>query len=220
MYETLGPNEQRLPKDPGDKYDSFKWDSKWDSPGSGLKQVYIDGYLYKVNNIESAKKLHKLRLNIDKLAARLVDKLDYLYKTESEEFVNGVLIFLDIHGTYERSKKDRIFLVPGFNSLITSKFLLSEIPYGDKTGFEGLCIPRYRAYIKGEFPVGLDKNMRATYRDIFLNLNMSKKELKDLIIHEISHTGCNHCTFIPDNHGFIFKKFEALLKSLSGDLFN
>ena len=65
---------------------------------------------------------------------------------------------------------------------------------------------------------GTDKNLRALYRVILFrirdsnnNIRFSDEKLKQLFVHEISHTFANHVKFRFDDHGEDFKIFERLV---------
>jgi hypothetical protein len=177
--------------DPGDKYDSLKWDF---DETSGYNVIDIDGYPYKVlSDLKPkyqkriAEKLHCLRLLTNEIADNIGDFA----------WGPGIDIFEYIH----RPGKDG-----------TSNYLLSGIK--TDTGFEGLNKPKGRIRTE-DVNVGPDKNLRARWRDIFLLLNyrnpmISKDEL-DLYVHELAHTGANHVTFRPDDHNLDFTSFEDLI---------
>lgn len=222
-------------KDPGDTYDNVKWNL----PTNNLERVYHNGYLYKLNKNRnsfgsafshkpqknSLPKLTYIRSEIDRLCLSLYKQLvtdpNFIDRGDTD-LVNGIFIFLDIHGPLDRSDDNRFNYVPRdfFKNRVTSKYLLSEIPIESSTGklFNAINTPHQRFYDHSEVPLGRDKNMRSCYRDIFISTNLDNSELRDLIIHEISHTGCNHQTWIDDNHGADFKKFEKMLTKVANEI--
>ena len=216
--------------DPGDIYDKGKWVF---SDNDLISYNMDDGYLYKINdtgsstkNLKQVSRLVKIREGIDQLCFRVLD----FYKTNNNnidpEFANGILIFLDIHGTVRRTNKDSIYFTKNFNKRlksfqnISSKYLLSELPINNDVAgqFIGLDVPKMRYIAKGEPFVGPDKNIRASYRDIYLNKDISGIKLKNLILHELSHTIANHCLYRINDHHEDFKRAESFLKYLSEDI--
>ena len=97
-----------------------------------------------------------------------------------------------------------------------NSYLLSEMQLG--TQFDGLNKPK-KLY-KSNHPIGEDEYLRAEYRDVFLRLRnqngrfRTRKSIIDLVIHEITHTMCNHVTWRDDNHGKDFTDSENLLKNV------
>lgn len=103
------------------------------------------------------------------------------------------------------------------------QYLLSEMQIG--TQFNGINKPRqlYKTKLK---PIGDDGSDRATYRHIFLTLRHSNgkfktiKPLIDLLIHELTHTMCNHIRWRNDDHGKDFIKYEKLLTDVYNKIYN
>ena len=97
-----------------------------------------------------------------------------------------------------------------------NNYLLSEMQLN--TIFNGLNKPKELYICNSE--LGPDKNLRAAYRHIFLSLRKNNGEFKNinnitnLVIHEITHTMCNHVTWRDDNHYDDFKYCENLLKNI------
>ena len=95
-------------------------------------------------------------------------------------------------------------------------YLLSEMQID--TQFDGLNKPKN--LYKSNNKLGEDKYLRASYRDVFLRLRnnngqfRSNQSIIDLVIHEITHTMCNHVTWRDDNHGKDFTDSENLLKNV------
>lgn len=101
-----------------------------------------------------------------------------------------------------------------------NKYLLSEMQLN--TEFDGLNKPK-KLY-KSNTKLGPDNYLRASYRDIFLRLRKNNGEFKNmnsirnLVIHEIAHTMCNHVTWRDDNHHWDFEMCEDILKRANLDL--
>ena len=197
--------------DHGDLMDA----EKWDFPEDNIPVYWIGKYPYKAYSRESAQKLAMIRNKIDKLCHNLVINRSgprgWENSTANEQYLNGVDLFLSLH---QETYHDPYLLPSPFfeiaeRGLPTSKYLLSEIPRGTK--FAGLNKPKQR-YIDNTLPsIGKDKNGRALYRDIFLDLNRSEKSLKNLIIHELSHSMANHIGYRPDDHHADFLWAEKLI---------
>ena len=209
-------------EDPGDYYDKQKNGVAWDFDETNTVEIHIDGYPYKVRPGRDAEKRAE---ELAKLREKINDLSEYLIENQEEwlgqgQLTDGVYIFLDIHSENQHSPEH---IPPHFQNRIynngtTSKYLISEIPKPRKgqdkfPDFLGLSKPKYR-YYSSDTHVGPDKNIRAFYRDIFLKPGVKGKELDDLVIHELAHTGCNHCVFRPDDHGQDFQQFEKLLKNV------
>lgn len=186
--------------DPGDKYDSMKWDF----PEKNMNVYYIGKYPYKSKSKENAIKLSIIREKIDILCKNI-----YNDKINIKTNINGVCIFLELHMEFIHNPINlpMPFFEIAKKRLSVSRYLLSEIPKG--TGFIGLCKPKMR-YIDKNLPsVGKDGCGRALYRDIFLDLD--DRNLKSLVIHELAHCVCNHIQWRPDDHRADFKSAEKLI---------
>jgi hypothetical protein len=203
--------------DYGDKFDKPPYKEPgmaWDFPEDNIQEYMIDNYVYKAKNSKSAKILSSLRKKIDKLCLNLINSKDEWYNsTKNQSYLDGVDIFLGIHCELYHNPdflpKDFIHEYNNNTKIKTSKYLLSEIPHG--TPFDGLNKPKMR-YADNIAPhVGKDGNIRATYRDIFLNLSKSQNILKKLLIHELAHTMANHVQFRPDDHHADFIWAENLI---------
>ena len=115
--------------------------------------------------------------------------------------------------TYSNIEQQRINC---FLLIHPENYLLSEMQLG--TQFDGLNKPK-KLY-KSNNKLGKDQYLRAEYRDVFLRLRnnngqfRSNKSIIDLVIHEITHTMCNHVTWRDDNHHDDFKHCENLLKDV------
>jgi hypothetical protein len=195
-------------RDPGDKYDKMKWDF---NERKGYSVIYIDGYPYKVLNKGSKKVQEQVAMKLKSLRD-FVNKICYnlnRYRYNYPDYVqDNIDLFLDIHEESEFVNNHRCFKkrIP-YGS--TSFFLLSQIP--PNKGFDGMNKPKER-YISNEPYIGPDQNLRANYRDIFLNLN--NVNIKKLLIHELAHTFCNHVQWRPDDHGQDFITAENILKDM------
>ena len=158
--------------------------------------IKIDNYKYKVlniykNNNDAAIILHQIRLFINKIS-------EYL-----------------IHSNYDNP--NLIKYVDCFLSIHPHNYLLSEMQLN--TQFEGLNKPK-QLYKCNKYSLGKDKYLKAKKRDIFLKLRKNNGKFKsyeliiELVIHEITHTMCNHVTWRDDNHHSDFKFSENLLKNV------
>tara|TARA_E500000178_G_scaffold356217_1_gene432548 strand:+ start:4248 stop:4796 length:549 start_codon:yes stop_codon:yes gene_type:complete len=122
------------------------------------------------------------------------------------------LYFLE--NLYNYSDKDQI-LIKCFLDIHPNNYLLSEMQLN--TVFDGLNKPR-NIYLSNKESIGKDKKFRAQYRHIFITLRdkfgifNSNDEIMKLVIHELSHTMCNHITWRDDDHGSDFKHAENLIK--------
>jgi len=164
------------------------------------KVVNLNNNNYKVLNIykdyyDSALLLDKIRNFIDIISEYLhVNK--YRYKLLEQKHI---YCFLLIH---------------------PNNYLLSEMQLN--TEFDGLNKPK-KLY-KSNTKLGPDNYLRASYRDVFLRLRKDNGEFKNinsirnLVIHEIAHTMCNHVTWRDDNHHWDFEMCENILKEVVNDL--
>ena len=93
-----------------------------------------------------------------------------------------------------------------------------DITTGDQGSikFEGLNKPK-GVYISNKMNIGEDKNLRASYRLIFLTLrdengNIKKiKNLRKLIAHELTHTALNHVRWREDDHDTKFNRYNKII---------
>jgi len=193
--------------DPKDFYDNLKWDI----PETSLIHVYVDNYLYKVKNTptypNAVNKLVYTRKEIDRLCNAL--EQDYLQNSNkyNQETRNNIQLFLEIH---QPNSMKTVFEKKYF-------YLLSEIPKENRD-FEGLNKPRGRFLCRDAISIGPDKNLRASYKDIFLTLSLDKKKYKELVLHELAHTGCNHIIWRDDDHNGDFKNFYRILDRLANEI--
>ena len=186
----------------------------WDfNESTNYKTIYIGEIPYKVlvkrNNvylsdyIEAAELLYSIQIIIYMISHKLQQNLKL--NKYSKEDQKGIKCFLSIH---------------------PNNYLLSEMQ-DDKllsVKFNGLNKPKNVKYDNNVQPLGPDGKKRAEYRDVFLLLRDKKNnllELEDLIllvIHEITHSACNHVTWRDDDHGEDFKRYERLIKQAYNDL--
>jgi hypothetical protein len=124
-------------------------------------------------------------------------------------------IKLALNSSYEFSSKHSF--IPQAFVFITTPINIQEIPHN--MGFEGLNKPKN--IVKFTFKpkqFNQDNGYRAGRRHIMLAVRTNKNELrkwdkvKRLILHEISHTLCNHVTYrTKGNHLDDFKYTEKTI---------
>ncbi len=188
--------------DPGDKFDPLPWDLS----ESSMYKYIVNGKLYKIKSDSNTQQgLNALNLlvhtrnEIYRLCMEIHRNLKSGQAPKDRELLDFINLFLDIHCEHCGSRG----------------YLLSEIPNGSV--FEGLNKPKGR-YITREKNIGTDYNLRASYRDVFLRTNMSLHDYKLLVVHELSHTGCNHVRWRDDDHGPDFKKMEKFLLKMAKNI--
>jgi hypothetical protein len=195
-------------KDHGDKYDKEKWDFN----EKNIPIYIINKYPYKARSRKNAEILAMIRDKINILCYNLeINKSKWKNTTTNKEYIEGVNIFLGLHKEYyyDSSTLPKPFYSISKKGQTTSRYLLSEIP--KKTPFDGINKPKLR-YTDINVPsVGKDGKGRALYKDIFLNLSLSDRNLTKLIIHELAHTMANHISYVEDNHHADFKWCENLI---------
>ena len=165
----------------------------------------------------------------------VVNKIPYKVLNKYSNYVDCVKILIYLRdiiylmcvylsvNIYKYNTKDQIaikcFLDIHFNK--KNPYYLSEMQIG--TQFNGLNKPR-NLYRSNEPPLGEDGKDRAKYRHIFLTLRnpngcfKSIKSITDLLIHEITHSMCNHIRWRNDDHGDDFKYYENLLKKVYNEI--
>ncbi len=201
--------------DPGDKYDKPPYKvpgMAWDFSEDSLNVYKIGKYEYKAMNQKNAKLLSSLRKKIDILCENILDDIDsWVNSTNNQSYLDGVFLFIGIHKEhyYDPDTLPLYFAEIAVKGTKVSRYLLSEIPKG--TPFDGISKPRMRYIDNRSSPVGKDGNMRAMYRHIFLNLDISDKKLTKLIIHELAHTMANHVRYRPSDHFSDFIWAEKLI---------
>ena len=212
-----------------DKYDA----EKWSFPETDLLVYYVSDYPYKINdtgsyegNLKSVERLVCIRESISLLCTKVYYYLKDNLQNIDPEFASGLMLFIDIHGLLKRSNKDAIYYTDKFNIKLknnnkySEKYLLSELPIKNKVAmqFNGLDVPMMRYIDPTADPIGLDGNIRSCYRDIYISNKLKGRELKDLMLHELSHTICNHQLYRSDDHFGEFKRAEDFLKILAHDI--
>jgi hypothetical protein len=114
-------------------------------------------------------------------------------------------------------------LVDRISVLLSTRFHVQEIQLDtpeEPVKFEGLNKPK-NIISTNEVGVGPDGKLRAKNRLIFLKLRWNSGKLKNLdqlynlIIHELTHTACNHVTYREaGNHAEDFKECEKYLREV------
>src|ERR1700753_3869433 len=80
--------------DPGDAFDS----EKWDFPEDNIPVYWIGKYPYKAQSQKNAQKLANLRNKIDQLCHNLImNKQEWEDSTSNLSYLNGVAVFLGLH---------------------------------------------------------------------------------------------------------------------------
>jgi hypothetical protein len=193
--------------DPKDAYDNMKWNI----PETSLITYTVDGIIYKVCNTKDSKKSLKKLIYTRNEISRLCRALEKYYKKNhnalhNKELKDSIQLFLEIHNPKSGLFKKKYY------------YLLSEIPTKpDNPYFEGLNKPRGR-FLSNEKNIGPDRNLRAMFKDIFLTLYPNKKQYKDLVLHELCHTACNHVIWRDDDHNDDFKRFYKLLDTIANEI--
>jgi hypothetical protein len=117
-----------------------------------------------------------------------------------------------------KSILENVMITPEIELLINTPFLLQEMQLVKDQKlikFEGLNKPK-KVHLTNEIEIGPDKQLRAEYRIIFLNLRKNGKlqtinSLKKLIAHELTHTALNHVLWRDDDHGPEFKLMNKII---------
>ena len=185
-------------------------EDKWEFREDHIPVVYDNiGYPYKVSTPDGLSKLIIIRDKIRKLCYNLIGNE---YTWQGSKGAYGVHIFLDLHCEFpkESNQLPSPFYEIAQHNYPVSKYLLSEMPKGNK--HMGLNKPRMRHIDFMAPKVGKDGQLRAMYRDIFLDLGNSDNDLKNLVIHELAHSMANHIVYRPDDHHADFKWAEKLIK--------
>jgi hypothetical protein len=117
-------------------------------------------------------------------------------------------------------------ITPEIELLITTPFVLQEMQLKKDQlvyKFKGLNKPK-NVNFSNEPEIGPDKNLRASYRHIFLTLRNSNGKLKTidslkpLIAHELTHTALNHVRWRDDDHDKNFMLYyNIILRNLHFD---
>jgi len=117
-------------------------------------------------------------------------------------------------------------ITPEIELLITTPFVLQEMQLKKDQliyKFEGLNKPR-NVKPTNQDEIGPDKNLRAGYRHIFLELRnyngrlKTIDSLKPLIAYELTHTALNHVRWRDDDHDKNFMLYyNIILRNLQFD---
>ena len=109
------------------------------------------------------------------------------------------------------------------NNFISVPYIVQEIPENDV--FEGINKPKHIQYTKYSRGFPRDDEYITGYRLIMLKIRRKNGKLrawnsiKKLLLHELAHTMCNHCTYREEgNHQDDFKKSEEFLTTLANQL--
>ena len=152
---------------------------------------------YKVLNLPGKKLVAKRLYYIENFIYSLSNLIYKNLNKVSCSIKNKCIVFLSIHPYY---------------------YYLQEMQ--TNTGFLGLNKPK-NIHLNQYLPsVGKDKLLKATHRGIFLQIRDSNSRVKNisdllpLVIHEISHTGCNHVRWRDNDHGDDFYEFETFIYGL------
>jgi hypothetical protein len=169
--------------------------SKWDiDEDTRFKMVYVNQQLCKVLNNKDE--------NMNTLAGKY---LCLIY-----DYINAIRIDLSLN--YSFAEKNS-FITESL-IFITTPFTIQEIP--NNVGFEGLNKPKnIVSYTFRPAQFKQDNNYRAGSRHILLAIRDKNNKIRNwtavkrLILHEISHTLCNHVTYRTEgNHLSDFKNAE------------
>jgi len=118
------------------------------------------------------------------------------------------------------SIKHNEMITPEIELLLTTPFILQEMQLKKDQllyKFEGLNKPKM-VRLTNEEEIGPDKNLRAEYRHIFLQLRNSRgkiktlNSIKNLIAHELTHTALNHVRWRDDDHDKTFNLYNQIIK--------
>lgn len=109
------------------------------------------------------------------------------------------------------------------NNFINVPHFVQEIP--DNKMFEGINKPKHIQYSKHPRGFPRDDQYITGCRLIMLNIRYEDgkirpwKDIKKLLLHELAHTMCNHCTYRDEgNHQHDFHKSEKFLTTLANQL--
>ena len=197
-----------LHEDPRDRYDTVKWD--FDDSKLHIA-VGSDGYVYKLIRPSQEKIyiLEKIRMIANGIANYLIENIE----TYPREVRNGLILFAQIHGEYPMNLNSDSEMYKfmwrhwSMSGGLASRVIYNEIPKG--THFRGINKPMER-YLSHEPEIGKDLNLRSTFRQVYFDLGT--RDLKALVIHELSHTAANHQRWRMDDHGKDFKTYEKIIK--------
>ena len=146
-------------------------------------------------------------LNVYNNYNQAAEILNYIYM-----IIYNICQYLQIN-INRYSKSDQKY-INCFCEIHPFNYLLSEMQLN--TSFNGLNKPKNVKVYSNE-KIGKDGNLRAQYRDVFLTLRDSNGNFNDfntimeLVIHEISHSMCNHVKWRDDDHGKDFQNAEKII---------
>ena len=156
-------------------------------------------------------------VNIQGKNYKVINKFpDYYSAALILNYIHNIIVQICIYlkiNYYKYSKNDQI-IIDCFCDIHPNNYLLSEMQLN--TIFNGLNKPR-NLYNSNKPAIGKDKKLRASYRHVFITLRNSQGKFNDkekiikLVIHEITHTMCNHVTWRNDDHEKDFKHAEKLI---------
>jgi hypothetical protein len=152
--------------------------------------------------------------NADRIAFEIL-KCIYNYIYELKKCLRDTLLFNPLACTKVR---DEMIL------FIITRCTIQEIPVNKK--FEGLNKPRDIVYNEDNLDLEKDNQYRAGKRHILFKIRSSNnkfkswKNLKQLLLHELSHTCCNHIEYWnARNHAKDFDRCESFLKQFCAKCF-
>ena len=181
-----------------------------------------------MNNIKNVYKLKEIRKFSNEIAMYLYDNIDIWKNFEKNDLFNKIRLFIYMHGEnktdFDNLPNKKYFYDHWIlNNGYTSRVIYSEIP--DKHKNLVVLINHVIDMLHLNAPlIGKDKNIRADWRNVFINLGKgsgdiwTNKNLRDLVIHELTHTGCNHVQWRNDDHGKDFNEFEKILIEASNNI--
>lgn len=154
---------------------------------------------------------------------KIVDKYNNETAARILDFISNWIIILQhelasalFRGKIPKNVYDNVIL------LVNTPVSVQEIIVG--TGFRGINKPKKITFAPNDgLTFALDNEYRAGKRHIMLEIiDKGKvipwKQTKKLLIHELSHTMCNHCTYrTSGNHKEDFKRCEDFLKKFTSN---
>ena len=169
--------------------------------------------------------INYITVNIEGINYNVINKFsNYYIAAKILHRINIVIYNICLYfisNYYSYNKRDQI-LIDCFCDIHLNNHILSEMQLG--TQFYGLNKPR-NLYKSDKPPIGPDGSYRASYRNIFLTLRKKNgtfnnwNKIIKLVIHEITHTMCNHIRWRDDDHGRDFKHAKKIIKTAYKNLF-
>lgn len=106
---------------------------------------------------------------------------------------------------------------------------VQEMNIDHNLGFDGINKPKELIFLDKPYPIYFkkDNGIRPSYRHIMFTIRRKTndgelrkfKPIKDLILHELAHTMCNHCLYRDSgNHEEDFDECEKYLKQISENI--